>query len=138
MNNLWIKNSQLVEFQFRGSVDANRRYPATDVPNLSRNNIMLYGFEVYAATQVSTAPSGNTVIADADVDKIFLTLRDINKKEFVYQYPLYNLIRSNVGGFVTLIKPRRINLTDCNVIVSDTTGIGANEVVLLNMFYDKI
>jgi hypothetical protein len=136
MNNLLIKNSQLVEAQFKGSVAANRRYTFTDVPNLSRNNIVLYGFEVYSAAELAVTPNGNTVIAAADVDQITLTLRDIEKKEFIYQYPLYNLIRGNVGGFVTLLKPRRINLTDCYVQVTDATGIGVDEVVAINMFYD--
>jgi hypothetical protein len=135
-NNILIKNSQLVEAQFRGSVATGRKYYFTDIPNLSRNNIVLYGFSALTATQLSTAPSGKTVIAAADADQIVVTLRDIHKKEFVYQHPLYNLIRSNVGGFVSLLVPRRINLTDCYVEVTDTTGISTDEVVLFNFFYD--
>ena len=45
MNNLIIKRSQLVEAQFTGTPAAGKKYQFTEVPNISRNNIIIYGFE---------------------------------------------------------------------------------------------
>jgi spore maturation protein SpmB len=53
MNNLIIKRSQLVEATFVGGAAAGKKYQFTEVPNLSRNNIIVYGFEAFTATQLS-------------------------------------------------------------------------------------
>ena len=138
MFNLAIIQSQTVEAQFSSSVSTGRRYNFTEVPNISRNNLLLYGIEAYTAGQLTTAASGNTVVAAADQDKILVTLKDVNNKEFMYQQPLYSLIRSNNDGLVTAIKPRVINLTDCYIECVDTTGISADEVVVFSLYYDIV
>jgi len=135
MNNLIIKRSQLAEAQITGSVSVGKKYNFLEIPNLSRNNILLYGFEVYTADQLSVTPNGNTVIPTNRTHHVVLSFRDTNKVEFVYQTPIYNLIRSNVGGFITMITPRLINLTDSYVQLVQTTGISVNEVVAVNLFY---
>jgi hypothetical protein len=135
MNNLIIKRSQLAEAQVTGSVAVGKKYNFTEIPNLSRNNILLYGFEVYTANQLAVTPNGNTVIASARAHHVVVSFRDTNKVEFVYQCPAYNLIRSNVGGFITMITPRLINLTDSYIQLVDTTGINVNEVLAVNLYY---
>jgi hypothetical protein len=135
MNNLIILRSQLAEAQITGSVAVGKKYNFLEIPNLSRNNILLYGFEVYTADQLSVTPNGNTVIGSARAHHVVLSFRDTNKVEFVYQTPIYNLIRSNVGGFITMITPRLINLTDSYIQLVQTTGISVNEVVAVNLFY---
>ena len=138
MFNLAIIQSQTVEAKFSGSVATGRRYTFTEIPNISRNNLLLYGFEAYTADQLSTSASGNTVVASADANQILVTLKDTNNNEFVYQQPLYSLIRSNNDGLVTVIKPRIINLTDCYVEITETTGISAEEVVVFSFYYDIV
>ena len=136
MNNLIIKRSQIVEAQFTGTPAVGKKYQFLEVPNLSRNNILLYGYEVYARTQLRATPLGNDVILAADVHNIVLSFRDTNKVEFVYQAPIYSLIRSNVGGFITMITPRLINLTDSYVqITSAANTITTDEVVAVNLYY---
>ena len=98
MNNLIIKKSQIVEAQFQGTFTVGQRYQFTEVPNLSQNNIILYGIECFVDTQLITTPNGNAVIAAANAPRILATFRNINKEEFVYQMPIYSLIRSNNGG----------------------------------------
>jgi hypothetical protein len=135
MNNLIIKRSQIAEAQFTGAVSIGKKYAFTEIPNMSRNNILLYGFEVYSRTQLRATPLGNDVILAADVHNIVLSFRDVNKVEFVYQTPIFNLIRSNVGGFITMITPRLINLTDSYVQCTNVGTISVNEVVAVNLFY---
>lgn len=135
MNNLIIKRSQLVEAQVTGSVAVGKKYNFLEIPNLSRNNILLYGFEVYTADQLAATPNGNTVIPSSRAHHVVVSFRDVNKVEFVYQVPAYNLIRSNVGGFVTMITPRLINLTDSYIQLVATTGISVNEVLAVNLYY---
>jgi hypothetical protein len=135
MNNLIIKRSQIAEAQLQGSIAVGKKYPFLEIPNLSRNNILLYGFEVYSRTQLRSTPMGNDVILAADVHNVILSFRDTNKVEFVYQMPIYNLIRSNVGGFITMITPRLINLTDSYVQVVNAGSLSVDEVVAVNLFY---
>lgn len=135
MNNLIIKRSQLAEAQVTGSVAVGKKYQFLEIPNLSRNNILLYGFEVYSATQLSVTPNGNNVIAAADIKNVVLSFRDTNKVEFVYQVPTFSLIRANVGGFITMITPRLINLTDSYIQLTATGGINVDEVLAVNLYY---
>ena len=134
MNNLVIKRSQLVEFPITGTPTTLRRYTARTVQNLSRNNIILYGIECYTEDQLAATPSGGAVIDTADANQVVLTLMD----QFLYNAPIISLIRANVGGFVTILKPRIINLSDCYIQLTDATGIATNESVVFNFYYDLI
>ena len=136
MNNLVIKRSQQIQFVLAGSVATVRRYFATDIPNLSRNNVVVYGIEFFTATQQATTPTGNTVVSTST--GIAVTLRDNKKQEFMYQVPMYTLIRSNNAGLIVLLKPRIINLTDCYVTVTNTTSLNAGEAVSANLYYDLV
>ena len=138
MNNLVIKRSQLAEAQITGSVATGKKYPFTQIPNLSRNNIIIYGLEVFTATQLSNTPSGNTVIAASAQDQVVLTLVDNNNVERVYQIPIYTLISSNNGGFIKMVKPFILNLTKSYVQITNTAGINLDEVVSVNLYYSII
>lgn len=138
MNNLIIKRSQIVECQFTGTPATNKRYPFLVIPNLSRNNIILYGIEALTADQLAVTPNSNTVIASSNAVNVVVTLRDNNKDEFLYQYPIYNLIRRNVGGFFTLLKPRIINLTDCSCQLVSAGTISTNQVAAFNLIYSIV
>ena len=138
MNNLIIKRSQIVRAQVSGTPAVGNKYYFTDVPNLSRNNVILYGFEIFTAAQLAKTPQNETVIPQAAQDQVVITWRDNNKIEFVYQMPIYTAIRANNGGFIVLLKPRIINLTDSYIQLTDATGISSNEVVAANIYYDIV
>ena len=136
MNNLVIKRSQQIEFRLTGSIATGKRYFATDIPNLSALNCVVYGIEFFSASQEATTPTGNTVVGTTT--GIAVTLRDNKKQEFMYQIPMYTLIRANNAGLIVLLKPRIINLTDCYVQLTNTTGITLGESVAANIYYDLI
>ena len=136
MNNLVIKRSQIVEAKLSGSLAVGNRYFFQDIPNLSRNNIIVYGIEAFTETQLAVAPSGATTVGSST--GIVVTLRDNQKQEFMYQVPYYTLIRANNAGLIVMLKPRIINLTDCYVNLTDTTGLSVNEVACFNLYYDLI
>ena len=138
MNNLIIKRSQLVEAQVVGTPAAGKKYQFTDVPNISRNNILIYGFEVFTAAQLSTTPNNNTVIPAATSDQLVVTLIDNNNKELIYQLPYYTAIRSLNGGFVLMVKPFILNLTRSYIQLTDATGISENQVACVNLYYSII
>ena len=136
MNNLVIKRSQQIEFRLTGSIATGKRFFATDIPNLSALNCVVYGIEFFSATQEATTPTGNTVVGTTT--GIAVTLRDNKKQEFMYQVPMYTLIRANNAGLIVLLKPRIINLTDCYVQLTNTTGITLGESVAANIYYDLV
>ena len=136
MNNLVIKRSQQIEFRLTGSIATGKRYFATDIPNLSRNNVVVYGIEFFTSAQEATTPTGNTVTSISTGTVV--TLRDNKKQEFMYQVPMYTLIRANNAGLIVLLKPRIINLTDCYVQLTNTTSITLGESVAANIYYDLV
>jgi hypothetical protein len=137
MDNLIIKRSQIIEAQITGTPTVGKRYFFTDIPQLARLNIIIYGIEAFTSTQLAVSPqSGNAVVGTST--GIALTLRDQNKLEFAYQIPYYTLIRANNSGLVVLFTPKTINLTDCFVQLTATTGINANDVACFNLYYDFV
>jgi hypothetical protein len=136
MNNLVIKRSQQIEFRLTGSIATGKRYFATDIPNLSRNNVVVYGIEFFTSAQEATTPTGNTVTSVSTGTVV--TLRDNKKQEFMYQVPQYTLIRANNAGLIVLLKPRILNLTDCYVQLTNTTSITLGESVAANIYYDLV
>lgn len=138
MNNLIIKRSQIVRAKITGTPAVGNKYYFTDVPNLSRNNIILYGFEVFTADQLAVTPQNETVVPSAANDQITLTWRDNKKQEFIYQMPIYTAIRSLNGGFIVLLKPRIINLTDSYIQLTSASGISSNQVLAANIYYDIV
>ena len=136
MNNLVIKRSQIVEAKLQGNLAVGNRYYFKDIPNLSRNNVVIYGIEAFTDSELSVAPSGATTVGSAT--GIVVTLRDNQKKEFMYNVPYYTLIRANNAGLIVMMKPRIINLTDCYVSLTSTTGLTLNEVAAFNLYYDLI
>lgn len=136
MNNLILRRSQIVEAQVVGTPATGKRYQFTEVPNLSKNNIVLYGLACYSASELSVSPNGNALIPANGIPSAVVTLLNDRKKEFMYQEPLYNLIRSNVGGFIQLLMPRVINLTDCYLQLSATTNISAGQVAAFSFYYE--
>lgn len=137
MDNLIVKRSQIIEAQITGTPATGKRYFFTDIPALSRLNIVIYGIEAFTSTELANSPqSGNAVVGTST--GIALTLRDQNKLEFAYQIPYYTLIRSNNSGLVVLFTPKTINLTDCYVQLTNTTGINSNDVACFNLYYDFV
>ena len=136
MNNLVIKRSQQIEFRLTGSIATGKRFFATDIPNLSALNCVVYGIEFFSSAQEATTPSGNPVVGTTT--GVVVTLRDNKKQEFMYQIPMYTLIRANNAGLIVLLKPRIINLTDCYVQLTNTTGITLGDSVAANIYYDLI
>ena len=138
MNNLIIKRSQLIEAQFTGTPASGKKYQFTEIPNISRNNIIVYGFEAFTATQLAVTPHNNTVVAAGVSDQLVVTLIDSDNKERIYQLPYYTAIRSLNGGFVLMVKPFILNLTRSYVQITSATGINANEVASFNLYYSII
>ena len=138
MNTLIIKRSQLIEAQFTGTPAAGKKYQFTEIPNISRNNIIVYGFEAFTATQLAVTPNNNTVVASSVSDQLVVTLIDNDNKERVSQLPYYTAIRSLNGGFVLMVKPFILNLTRSYVQITSATGINANEVASFNLYYSII
>ena len=138
MNNIIVKNSQLVTATINGTPTINRRYKFDDIPNLSRNNIILYGIEAYSAAQLVNTSDGADVISAADTLGVTVTLKDNQNNEFIYQMPYYNLIRSNNGGFVILLEPKVINLTDCYVQINNALALADGDKAVFNFYYDFV
>lgn len=138
MNNLIIKRSQLIEAKIVGTPTAGKKYPFTQVPNISRNNIVIYGFEAFTQDQLAVTPNGTTVIPAGASPEVVITFVDTDNVERVYQIPYYTLISSVNGGFIKMVKPFALNLTKCYAQLVSTNAVGAGEAISLNLYYSII
>ena len=102
-----------------------------DYPQL--RDVYITGIEVFNDKQLAVSPSGKIVVGT--LSGITLTLMDKYNMEMIYQYPTYDLNPANVGGFYRDFKPFYLQLTKSYISILDTTGLSANESVVLNVFY---
>ena len=138
MNNLIIKRSQLLEAQIVSTPAVGKKYQFTEIPNLSRNNIIVYGIEAFTTTQLTTTPTNNTPITAAESLGIVVTLVDNNNNERIYQLPYYTAIRSLNGGFVLMFKPFILNITRSYIQLTNVSTIAAGEVAVFNVYYSIV
>lgn len=102
-----------------------------DYPQL--RDIMLTGVEVLFDDNIEVSPSGKVVVDR--LTGITLTLLDKFNMEMVYQYPTYDLNPSLNGGFYRDFVPFQLQLTKSYISILDTTGLNANESVVINFLY---
>jgi hypothetical protein len=135
MNNLVAKRSQIVEAQFTGSLVIGRKYPFTQDPNISRKNIIIYGFEAYSNVQLDFTPINNVVIDNDAITDVVITFIDNNNIERIYQLPYTCLMPNLNGGFIRLVKPFTIDLTKSYVQLVDTSNVSIDESIAINLYY---
>ncbi len=135
MQNLVIKKSQLITAKFRNTPAANQKIYFDDIPEINRDNILVYGIEAYTADQVAQDESGNTLISSAGAKSLNLTLVVRGNDEEVQQIPVTGLIRSNVNGFYTLLNRKCISLTQSYITTNSGSNLSQNQVVQFNLYY---
>jgi hypothetical protein len=138
MNNLIIKRSQLIEAKIVGTPTTGKKYPFTQVPNISRNNIVIYGFEAFTDSELAVTPNGTTVIPNGASADVVITFVDTDNVERIFQIPYYTLISSANGGFIKMVKPFALNLTKCYAQLVSTSNVSASEAISLNLYYSII
>jgi hypothetical protein len=135
MYSLIGKRFQLVQAPIRGT-SFGTRCIFDNVQNISANNVRLYGVEFYSATQLAVSPQSQTVLPATAAPSLSLNLVLSNNDIPIESIPVYNLIRSNTGGFITTFNGLEITLQNCFVQVSDTTGLTVGQVALFGFWYD--
>lgn len=139
MNNIIIKKSYLVQAKITASPAGLQQYYFTDVPEISKNNIVLYGIEAFTAAQLAVSPIDNsTVIAANGAPSVSFTLIAPGNKQEVQDMPVYNAVRANNNGNVLLFEGILLNLTSCYITLNAGTNLNVNEVVLFNLYYDFV
>lgn len=138
MNNLIIKRSQIAEAVFTGTPAVGKKYPFTQIPNISRNNIVIYGMEVFTASQLTVTPSGKTIITAANSLNVVITFVDNKNVERIFQIPYSALVSSSNGGFIRMVKPFLLNLTKCYVQLVGAGTVATSEAIAVNFYYSIV
>lgn len=120
-----------------GSVGANTQRRIGDIPQLRGR--VINGIQAFCSTEVGTAPSGGTMVVQADLKNIVLTLvtTDSNR-EFVREYPIYDLNPVLNGGLHRELANEVIQWEKSYITILGTSpGPAANEVLCLNVHYGE-
>lgn len=125
-----IKNCYLVEIPIPAGTGVNSQINFQDIPQIRNKTIV--AIEAFTSTQLSTFPSGNTVISASDSLDLLCTF-SVNADENVYQVPYYKLISSLNGGFVTGLDELKIDVTKSYIQL--VGPVAASSAVF--MFYYK-
>jgi hypothetical protein len=127
-----IKNSYLIEVNLGSTVPgAGANLTFQDYPQL--RNIYVTGVEVLDVTTCAVSPSGKTTVNT--LSGITVTLIDKFNQEQIKQYPAADLNPEVRSGFYRDFVPFALQLTKSFITILSTTGLSANQSVLLNVFY---
>lgn len=135
MQNAIIHRSVLAEARITATPAIGQRFFFDDIPDISKNNIVVYGIIGYSATQLATSPQQRTVIAAAGVPSIALTIVDANNVQLVQQMPVYDTVRSLNGGFVATFDNLPMNLTRSYIEIMATTSLNSGESFVCELLY---
>ena len=121
-----------------GAASVGLEFNFEDVPNISRNDIEIYGIQAFSDGQLAADEQGRTVIAAADAVNLTVTLEDNEKRVHLQDVPYYSLISSQNGGFTALVKPFVLNLTQCRIKINAAGTLAADQVAVFNILYREI
>lgn len=136
-NELIITNSYLAEIQFATAGAAGQRVYFKDIPTLTPRDgktiIETVALQVFTQSDLTTSPNGNTVISDANLATLLLTLT-VGSRERCFLIPGSTLRSAINGGNIRRFYNLPINIVKSYVQVV-STGINANESVCFNFYY---
>lgn len=129
-----ITRSYLVELYF-GTIAPGQgaQFTFADYPELK--DVYITGVMAVPANYLSLAPSGRANITNVNTPGLVLNLLDVNTNIKIYNYPVFDLVPGNSGGFYRDFVPFRLNLVKSFVTVFQNIGIGANESLCFNFLY---
>ena len=138
MQNAIVHRSVLAEARITAAPAVGQRYFFDDIPDISKNNIAVYGIIGYSAAQLLLSPAQRTVIAAAGVPSLAFTLVDSNNVELVQRMPVYDTVRSLNGGFIAVFDNLAMNLTRSYIEVMATTSLNSGESWVCELLYRYI
>lgn len=102
------------------------------------NNIVVYGIESYTSTQITTTPSGNTVITDAGAGGITLNFLDDKSINLVNQIPYLALNAAINSGVVREFKPFKCVLQKSFITITQSGSLSVGQSAFFNLIYKPL
>jgi hypothetical protein len=126
-----IENTYLVEVNL-GTIGVQKRINFQFVPQLEGTEI--YAIQSFSQTDLSLSPNGSQVATTSGLSSCSVTFV-IGDDEKIYTLPLSDLRSANIYGFQRMFKNLKINLTKSYITIQNTSGLNANDSVLVNFIY---
>jgi hypothetical protein len=125
-----IQNVELIEVKIKSTATTRFGFPI----NADLKGKKVSAIEVIAVADTTKTPLGDAVLNATAQKKGYLTL-NANGKEKVKNLPLSSLIASNNNGLVKEFDNILIDFDKSYISFSETTGLVADEVVLLAVYF---
>ena len=130
--NLQIRNTTLAEI-IATTVSAGQRYNFPDIEYVRGASIVgliCHCLEV----DYSVSTGGYTIVSQAALRETTITLY-VEGMTPVLQFPAYQLIPGNNGGFIRQLAGLKINLPKSFVQINSATGFTANDTFAFSFIY---
>ena len=127
-----VEKSYLVELNLGTVVGAHRQVNFQFIPQLK--DAIIYGVEVFSATQVSLSPNGAAVVSTLGLADLTVTFA-VGDDQDVFLQPCADLNPALVSGFIRMYNNKKFNLTKSFITMQGVANIAANQSVLFNFFY---
>jgi hypothetical protein len=104
-----------------------------DYPTL--RDVWFCGVTSHTNQTLAKSPAGADTITATGEQQIAATFVDRYNQEIIKSYPCRDLVPYYVSGFYRDFKPFQLQLTKSYITILNTTGLSANQSILLNVFY---
>jgi len=128
-----IENSYLVEINL-GTVAAQKQINFNFIPQLEGS--IIYGIQVFSATDVTTSPNGSAVVTTAGLANVNVTF-SVGDNQDIYLMSCSDLRSANISGFVRMFANKKLNLTKSFVTINNTASLTNNDSILFQFLYRK-
>lgn len=139
-----IFNTQVAVIKIPTASTLQRHY-FPDLPNL--RNVHLLGLETFSIGSLTDDPNNVPTVNNALLQCTYLTLVNAQSDQFVYRFPLINLIRTRNDTATPFVSVDALNefagmtaiFTKSFIEIADTTTISGaqDESVIFNIFYKR-
>lgn len=131
--NFIIQNTALAEIISSGAAAGSK----WNFPNIEYlTNVRIRGLICHASdVDYSKSTSGYTITTVAQLRLTTVTLY-VEGMTPVLQFPAYQLIASNNGGFIRQLAGLKVNLPKSYVQINGTTGFADNDTFAFSFLYD--
>lgn len=126
------EKSYLVELNLGTVVGAQRQVNFQFIPQLK--DAIIYGVEVFSASQVSLSPNGAAVVTAAGLADLTVTFA-VGGDQDVFLQPTADLNPALTNGFIRMYNNKKFNLTKSFITMQGVANIAASQSILFNFLY---
>lgn len=136
VSQLVIKKTTTIEIPLTKGVAARTEVIIANQETKKLDGKLIYGWEVVSAAEQSVSASGRTVVPNADIPNLMLTIVEaVTNLQFVIKQPATRYQPSRYNGYTQVGKPRFWKFSETKFLIAATGTMTTSMSILLTLYW---